>query len=86
MALPDWLPAFPPRAPLPRILFSQDGEDEEEVIKGKWEEDEGFRSKLKVEGFDPSLIEMGIKVADNHSRSREDALRIGENYIREMSK
>jgi len=76
------LPAFFPRPPLPRMLFG--GEEEEEIIHRP--SDGEFKRKMESEGFDPELIEMGIKVANNHSRDREDALRIGENYIREMSK
>lgn len=45
-----------------------------------------FYEKLRKEGFDDDLIEKGIKVANNHSRERREALKIGENYVREMSK
>lgn len=48
--------------------------------------DEEFREKMETEGFDSDLVSMGLAMADNHSRTREDALRIGENYIRQMSK
>jgi len=82
MGLPDILPALPPRLPLPGILFG--GNEEEEIVHRS--SDSEFKRRMESEGFDPELIKMGIKVADNHSRDREDALRIGENYIREMSK
>lgn len=78
----DILPALPPRLPLPGILFG--GGEEEEIVHRP--SDGEFKRKMESEGFDSELIEMGIKVANNHSRDREDALKIGEKYIREMSK
>ena len=73
---------LPPRPPLPgEALFEVKEEDE-----GDGSLDRAFKNRLKTEGFDPELVEMGIKVANNHSRSREDALKIGENYIKEMAK
>ena len=89
MKLWELLPAPPPGPPIPgRLLFGSskvedegdEGEEDQEVL------DRRFKGRLKKEGFDPELIDMGMKVADNHSRSREDALKIGENYIREMAK
>ena len=72
---------FPPFFPKPPFL-----REEEEEEEGEEEVDTAFRRKMKSEGFDPDLVEMGIKVANNHSRTRERALKIGENYIREMAK
>jgi len=76
-------PSFPPRPPLPgEPLFLE----EEEETEGN-ELDEGeFIGKMKSEGFDSELINMGLKVAKNHMRPPEEAYRIGENYIREMAK
>ena len=82
----SFLPALFPRPPLPGKFFSR-GEEEEE---GEEEDREGldlsFKGKLTSEGFEPKLVEMGLKVADNHSRRRGEALKIGENYVREMAK
>jgi len=75
------LPPFFPRPP-----FLQEEDEEKDEEEDKEEIDWDFRRKMKLEGFDPNLIEMGIKVADNHSRTREEALKIGQNYIKEMSK
>ena len=82
--LGDFLPAMFPKPPLPGIMFREEEEEEEKVDHNSL--DEAFRSKMKSKGFDPELVEMGLKVADNLSRSREEALKVGENYIREMSK
>lgn len=78
----DFLPALFPRLPLPGVLFGK--EEEEEIVHRP--PDSEFKRKMRSAGFNSELIEMGIKVADNHSRDREDALKIGENYIREMAK
>ncbi|GAI96166.1 unnamed protein product [marine sediment metagenome] len=48
--------------------------------------EEEFIGKMKSKGFDPELIDMGLKVAKNHMRPPEEAYQIGENYIREMAK
>jgi len=77
------LPPFPARPPLPgESLFPK---EEEEMESNKSDEGE-FIGKMKSEGFDSELINMGLKVAKNHMRSPEEAYRIGENYIREMAK
>ena len=73
----------PPFFPRPPFLREQEEEEEEEDEK---EVSSDFRRKMKSEGFDPALVEMGIKVANNHMRPPEQAFRIGENYIREMAK
>ena len=73
------LPPFPPR-PFPAPFFFQEEEEDTGDL------DEEFIEKMNQEGFNSDLIEMGLKVANNHSRSREEALKIGENYIREMSR
>jgi len=75
---------FPPFFPKPPFLFQSDDEgeeepDEKEVIIA-------FRKKMRSEGFDPDLVEMGVKMANNHMRPPEEAFKIGENYIREMAK
>ena len=76
------LPPFPPRLPFPgEFLFPE----EEEIEDNKPDEGEFIR-KMKSKGFDPELINMGLKVAKNHMRPPEEAYRIGENYIREMAK
>ena len=55
--------------------------------EGDKTEDEGeFTNRLRGQGYDEDLIGMGLKVAKNHMRPREEAFRIGENYIREMSR
>ena len=81
---------LPPLPGLPRPpLFRGEEEEEprEELPKrSNGNPDKEFRSRLKSEGFDPELIEMGVRVANNHSRSREAALKIGETYVREMAK
>ena len=74
------LPPFPPRPPLPGESLLE--VEEEEIM----DLDSEFRAKLKSEGYDPDLIEMGLKVAHNHMRSPEEAFRIGRNYIKEMAK
>ena len=76
------LPAFPPRPP---FLQEQEEEEEDEDEEEK-DVSNDFRRKMESEGFDPALVKMGIKVANNHMRPPEQAFRIGENYIREMSK
>jgi len=76
---------FPPRFP-PSPLDLLRGEEIEEVDPPVPITFEGFRSRLAREGYDENLIEMGIKVAQNHMRPPEEAFRIGENYIREMAK
>lgn len=48
--------------------------------------DEDFQKRLEAEGIEPELIKLGLRVADNYSRTREEALRIAERYVREMSK
>jgi len=76
-------PSFPPRPPLPgESLFP--GEKEEEI--GTRGLDSEFRAKLKSEGYDPDLIEMGLKVMKNHLRTPEEAFEIGRNYVKEMAK
>jgi len=75
-------PFPPPRLPLPgEPLFEE--RDEEEVDRNL---DSEFRTKLKSEGYDPELIEMGLKVMKNHLRTAAEAFQIGRNYIKEMSK
>jgi len=84
----DILPARFPRPPLPGIFFREEEEDEpgEGTNGGEPALDSEFRARMGHEGFDPDLIEMGLKVAKNHMRPSEEAFRIGENYIREMAK
>ncbi len=48
--------------------------------------DRAFKERLRREGFSPQLIALGLKIADNLSQSREEALKAGERYIREMAK
>ena len=77
-------PFPPPRPPLPgESLFPE--EEEEEDVENE-ETSREFIGKMKSKGFDPELINMGLKVAKNHMRPPEEAYRIGENYIREMAK
>jgi len=77
-------PFPPPRPPLPgESLFPEEEEAKEEEEADVNKE---FIGKMKSEGFDPELINMGLKVARNHMRPPEEAYRIGENYIREMAK
>jgi len=45
-----------------------------------------FISKMRSEGFNEELIEMGLKVAKNHLRTPKEAYKIGAEYIRSMSK
>lgn len=54
--------------------------------KSRTELDREFKERLSAEGFSPELIGLGLRLADNYSRSREEALKLGEKYIREMSK
>jgi len=75
-------PFPPPRPPFPsESLFPE----EEEIESNKSDEEE-FIGKMKSEGFDSGLINMGLKVAKNHMRSPEQAYKIGEEYIRSMAK
>ena len=80
-----FLPLPFPGPPLPGGLLLGSNEEEEEE-ESEEEVDRGFRRKMKTEGYEPDLVEMGIKVANNHSRTREDALKIGAEYIKSMSK
>lgn len=48
--------------------------------------DRDFKERLARQGFSPELIRLGLRVADNYSRTREEALKIAEKYVREMSK
>ena len=84
----EFLPMPPPGPPIPGgLLFGSNGEEEEEEEEESGEEvDRDFRKKMESEGYEPDLVEMGIKVANNHSRTREEALKIGEHYIKEMAK
>ena len=82
------LPPFPMKLP-ERGDFrggGEDEEDEDEEEEKKQPHDVEFISRLRDEGYQDDLIKMGLKVADNHSRTRKEALKIGENYIREMAK
>ena len=75
------LPSLLPRPPLPgESLFPEEEDVENEETSRE------FIGKMKSKGFDPELINMGLKVAKNHMRPPEEAYRIGENYIREMAK
>ena len=73
---------FPLPPGFPKPPFFQ----EEEEDGGEEETDGDFRRKMESEGFNPDLVEMGIKVAKNHMRPPEEAFKIGENYIKEMAK
>jgi len=76
-------PPLLPRPPLPGESLLR-GEDEEEVeVKDL---DSNFRTRLKSEGYDPDLVEMGLKVMKNHLRTPEEAFEIGRNYVKEMAK
>ena len=80
-------PFPPPRLPLPgESLFPEEEEGNEEEIEAKGPDEGEFIGEMKSKGFDPELINMGLKVAKNHMRPPEEAYRIGENYIREMAK
>ena len=85
---PPWevLPApFPgPPLPLPGGLLEIGGEEDEPEVGMSL--DGAFRNRMKTEGFNPELVEMGLKVAKNHMRPVEEAFKIGENYIKEMAK
>ena len=77
------LPSILPRPPLPgESLFP---EEEEEELETR-DLDNEFRAGLRSEGYDPNLIEMGLKVMRNHLRTPEEAFEIGKNYVKEMSK
>ena len=73
---------LPPGFPRPPFLR----EEEEEEGDSEEETDSDFRRRMKSAGFDPELVEMGVKVAKNHMRPSEEAYKIGENYIKEMAK
>lgn len=75
------LPLLIPRPPLPGESFLE-VEGEEEAT----DPDSEFRSKLRSEGYDKELVEMGLKVMKNHMRPKEEAFEIGRNYIKEMAK
>jgi len=79
-------PSLLPRPPLPGepLFRGEDGEDEEKVVTKDL--DSNFRHRLKSEGYDPELIEMGLKVMKNHLRTPEEAFQIGKNYVKEMAK
>ena len=79
-------PFLPPRPPLPGELPTVEMEEEEEVEHVEDNLDEEFKRKMKTEGFNEELIEMGIKVARNHLKTPGQAFKIGEEYIRSMSK
>ena len=77
------LPSILPRPPLPgESLFGEEEEEEPEA----GDLDNEFRVKLRSEGYDPDLIEMGLKVMKNHLRTPEEAFEIGRNYVKEMSR
>lgn len=78
------LPSIPPRPPLPGESLFPEKEEEEEPEAGDL--DNEFRVKLRSEGYDPDLIEMGLKVMKNHLRTPEEAFEIGRNYVKEMSR
>jgi len=80
------VPAPFPLPPIPMRLPRWGGEEGVDVEEQEPEVDNSFIKKMRDQGFDENLIHMGLKVANNHSRTRSDALRIGENYIREMAK
>ena len=78
----DFLPAPPPSPPVPRGLLP--GEEEVEEVEETVED--LFRMEMESDGFDPELVEMGLKVMKNHLRSPREAFEIGRNYVREMAK
>jgi len=77
------LPSILPRPPLPgEPLFPEEEEEEPEAM----DLDNEFRGRLRSEGYDSDLIEMGLKVMKNHLRTPEEAFEIGKNYVKEMAK
>ena len=77
------LPSILPRPPLPgESLFPEEKGEEPETM----DLDNEFRIRLKSEGYDPELVEMGLKVMKNHLRTPEEAFEIGRNYVKEMAK
>ena len=73
--------SLPPFFPRPPFFQEEDEEEDEEEL-----ESEAFRRKMKSGGFDPDLVEMGVKVMKNHRRPVEEAFKIGAEYIKSMSK
>ena len=41
---------------------------------------------MESKGYDPQLVEMGVKVAKGHMMRPEQAYEIGRNYIKEAAK
>jgi len=76
------LPSILPRPPLPGESLFHEEEEEPETM----DLDNEFRARLRSEGYDSDLIEMGLKVMKNHLRTPEEAFEIGRNYIKEMAK
>lgn len=72
-----------PGPPIPLKLPEFEREEEEEVIQDPEVE---FVKRMKQEGHDEELIQMGLKVAKNHLRTPAEAYKIGTEYIRSMSK
>ena len=75
------LPPLFPRPPFLEVDEEENGEETAETV-----DEASFRKEMKTEGFNEELIEMGVKVAKNHLKTKEEAYRIGENYIREMNR
>ena len=89
MSMWDFLPSPFPLPPIPMGVLPKprwDGEEEEEEMENEEVVGEEFKNRMRSKGFDPELIEMGLKVAKNHMRPSEEAFKIGENYIKEMAK
>lgn len=83
--LPNF-PPFIPKPPLPGEPPFEVDEEEDEKEEDIDNLDNEFRISLRTEGYDPELVEMGLKVMKNHMRPKEEAFRIGKEYIRSMSK
>lgn len=64
----------------PKGMTPQESKDRAEASAEK------LRKELLSKGYDPELVEMGVKVAKNHMRPEEEALEIGRNYVKETSK
>ena len=100
MTIFNFIPAPFPGPPIPiRFPIGKKREVGEEVhrrpkeIIGEKENlgperslDEEFMERLISEGFNPKIVLKGVKLANTYSQSREKALEIGEEYIREVSK
>ncbi len=37
-------------------------------------------------GYDPKLVDMGVKIMNNHLRTPEEAFEAGRAYVKEMAK